>query len=116
MCTTCICQMYSNSFNDLLCVVPPVLRWNINETVIMNQSTNGSCTATGSPRPLIKVIIPSRCEYQTEVTFIDNYTTAAEFRISHISRYCQVIYCYILNHQGHTFSKQLNIKGNRNFY
>ena len=96
----------------ILCVVSPVLRWNVPEKVIMNQSTNGSCTATGSPHPLIKVILPSRCEYRTELTVIDNYTTAVEFRISHVSRYCQDIYCYISNHRTPNFSKQLNITGN----
>ena len=91
-------------------IAPLVLQWSINETVILNGSTNGSCMATSNPRPLLVVKIPGQCDYQTKFIIVDDFTTAVEFNISHISKECENIYCLATNHpHSLVYSKTLNI-------
>ena len=91
-------------------IAPLVLQWSINETVILNGSTNGSCMATSNPRPLLVVKISGQCDYQTKFVTIDDFTAAVEFKISPISEECENISCLATNHpHSLTYSKTLNI-------
>ena len=93
-------------------VVPPVVRCNVSETAVLNQSISGSSIAIGSPRPLTRVIMSLHCNYHTKLTVVNNYTTMVEFTIPQVSRYCQDIYCYAANDQTAIVTKQLNFTGN----
>ena len=77
------------------------LQWNV--TMNSNASINGSCMATGNPRPLLMVTVQSQvyCDYQTNTIITNRYTTKVEFEVTLNSRNstCQVnIYCFALNY------------------
>ena len=85
---------------------------NLDETVTLNGSTNGSCTAVGNPRPLFKLIFQDTCNYQMESSTTGMYATTVNFRIPHVTEACQVMYCYISNHNNPNVIRRLNITGN----
>ena len=87
----------------------PEIQWNINDTVELNGTTNGSCTATANPCPEVKVIMSNHCSYQTKLVTIDNYTVTVELMIASVTEECKDIYCYISNHNGPIFTKTLTV-------
>ena len=87
----------------------PEVQWNINDTAVLNGTTNGSCTATANPCPEVKVIISNHCSYQTKLVTIDNYTVTVELMIASVTEECRDIHCYISNHNGLIFTKTLTI-------
>ena len=87
----------------------PEVQWNINDTVELNGSINGNCTATANPCPEVKVIMSNHCSYQTKFVTIDNYTVTVELMIASVTEECRDIYCYISNHNGPIFTKTLTI-------
>ena len=87
----------------------PEVQWNIDDTVELNGSINGSCTATANPCPEVKVIISNHCSYQTKLVTIDNYTVTVELMIASVTEECRDIYCYISNHNGPIFTKTLTV-------
>ena len=95
----------------MLSVALPEVQWNLDETVMLNGSVNGSCTALGNPRPLPIIVISRLCEYQSKSITIDNYTTTVEFSIPHVTKDCQDIYCHASNYQSPNL-RRLNIIGN----
>ena len=61
-------------------VVLPVIQWDIPKAVALNGSPiTGSCSATGYPRPNVRVIIPTGCDYQQNNIHIGNHTNKAVF-------------------------------------
>ena len=90
-------------------IVKPVVQWNINETVVLNGNTSGSCTAIGNPRPL--PVVSNQCISHTNLTVIDNYTVTVEFDLSHITAECQDIYCFTSTYRVPDL-RSLNIIGN----
>ena len=87
----------------------PEVQWNINDTVELNGSINGNCTATANPCPEVKVIMSNHCSYQTKLVTIDNYTVTVELMIARVTEECRDIHCYISNHNGPIFTKTLTI-------
>ena len=87
----------------------PEIQWNINDTAVLNGTTNGSCTAIANPCPEVKVIISNHCNYQTKLVTIDNYTVTVELMIARVTEECRDIHCYISNHNGPIFTKTLTI-------
>ena len=75
-------------------VVLPVIQWDLPKAVALNgDPITGSCSATGYPRPDVRVIIP-RCDYQQNNIHIGNHTNKAVFTIN-VSKNCEQIYCLI---------------------
>ena len=66
----------------------PEVQWNINDTVELNGSINGSFTTTANPCPEVKVIISNHCSYQTKLVTIDNYTVTVELMIASVTEEC----------------------------
>ena len=77
-------------------VVPTTVQWDLPKAVALNgDPVTGSCSASGYPRPDIKVFIPL-CNYQLNNVHIGRYTTKAVFTMN-ITRNCDKIYCLIGN-------------------
>ena len=55
----------------------------------------GSCSASGYPRPDVKVIIPAGCDYQQNNVYISDHTSNAVF-IMNVTKSCEQIATYII--------------------
>ena len=95
----------------LLHVVLPVVQWDASATILLNESTNGSCTASGNPRPLANVTFPSNCYYHTKSIIVNHFTTRVEFSIPHITRDCEYGFCHTPGYLSPNFTRRLNITG-----
>lgn len=75
-------------------VVLPVVQWELPKAVALNgDPVTASCSATGYPRPDVRVIIP-KCDYQQKVIHVGNHTSKAVFTMN-ITKNCEHIYCLI---------------------
>ena len=101
---------------DALYAVPPVLEWSITNIIVMNENTNGSCMASGNPRPLAEVIISSHCDYSSKSITISHFTTRVEFSIARVTEDCEYVYCYTPGYQAPNFRRRLNITGKANLH
>lgn len=85
-----------NLKNGMLCacIVLPVILWELPKAVALNGgAVTGSCSASGYPRPDVRVIIP-KCDYQQENVYVGNHTNKAVFTMN-ITRNCEKIYCLV---------------------
>ena len=74
-------------------VVLPVFQWILPKAVALNGSpVTGSCSASGYPRPNVRVIIPAGCDYQQNNVHVGNYTNKAVFTMN-VTKHCEQIYC-----------------------
>ena len=74
-------------------VVLPVIQWELPKAVGLNGvAITGSCSASGYPRPNVKVIIPAGCDYQQNNVHVGNYTNKAVFTMN-VTKHCEQIYC-----------------------
>ena len=96
----------------LLHTVAPVVKWDISATVTLNKSTNGSCLASGNPRPLAEVnFLHNNCDYSSKPIIINDFTTRVEFRIHRVTEDCKVVFCDIPNYFGPDSRMSLSITG-----
>lgn len=76
-------------------IVSPVTQWNLPKVVALNgDAVTGSCSASGYPRPNVRVIIPG-CNYQQASININKHTNKAVFTINNVTKNCEQIYCLI---------------------
>ena len=76
-------------------IVLPVIQWNIPRAVALNgDPVTGSCSASGYPRPNVRVIIPAGCDYQQSNVHIGNHTNKAVFTMN-VTKNCKQIYCLV---------------------
>ena len=74
-------------------IVLPVFQWILPKAVALNGSpVTGSCSASGYPRPNVRVIIPAGCDYQQNNVHVGNYTNKAVFTMN-VTKHCERIYC-----------------------
>ena len=75
----------------------PVIQWELPKAVGLNGvAIIGSCSASGYPRPNVRVIIPAGCDYQQNNVHVGNYTNKAVFTMN-VTKHCEQIYCLILS-------------------
>ena len=74
--------------------VLPVTHWDLPKAVALNgHAVTGSCSASGYPRPDVRVIIPG-CDYKQANVHVGKYTNEAVFTMN-VTRNCEKIYCLI---------------------
>ena len=76
-------------------LVLPVVQWELPKAVALNgDAITGSCSASGNPRPNVRVIIPAGCDYEQSSFHVGNHTSKAVF-IMNVTKHCEKIYCLI---------------------
>ena len=93
--------------------VLPVVEWAISATVTLNESTNGSCLASGNPRPLAEVTFPHNCDYRSKSIIVNDFTTRVEFSIAHVTEDCahEDLFCHTPGYVSPNSNRRLNITG-----
>ena len=75
-------------------IVLPVIQWDLPKAVALNgDPVTASCSASGFPRPNVRVIIPG-CDYHQNNVRIGNYTNKAVFTMN-VTKRCERIYCLV---------------------
>ena len=76
-------------------LVLPIVQWELPKAVALHgDPITGSCSASGYPRPNVKLIIPTRCDYQQNNVHIGRYTNKAVFTMN-VTKNCEQMYCLI---------------------
>lgn len=75
-------------------VVLPVIVWDVPKVVAVDGDlVTGSCSASGYPRPNVRVVIPG-CDYKQENVHVGKHTNKAVFSMN-VTKSCGRIYCLI---------------------
>ena len=74
-----------------------MVQWELPKAVALNgDAVTGSCSASGYPRPNVRVIIPAGCDYRQKNIHVGNYTSKVVFTMN-VTKHCEQIYCLISN-------------------
>ena len=70
-----------------------MVQWDLPKAVALHGSpVTGSLSVTGYPRPSVRAIIPSGCDYQQKVVHIGRHTSKAVFTINTVTKNCEQLY------------------------
>ena len=85
---------YLINFNYLmpLYTVPVNVSCNLPEAINQYEDANGSCTFIGSPVPSSELLYIEHCNYQYNMTIVNQYTVRVDFIIRNATETCKIYY------------------------